>query len=424
MNSAATMRHVLLGWLALACADAQRQPGVSARPATEDSPNLGGESSEFGGSSPYCSYLSRTPLDLAGEEGAAWAAAAEGHYDVSFGWQTPFPDVGGFDAATTASLDVRVLGVYDVDFGDYCPGGRYAMHLELDVTVATADGALQANCRHWVGTMPGPRPVGGEPLLTYNSGPYAPFSEGPGPQERCGFEGAIGFDEPPAVVSRGSVVVNLSFEAGTISGRLRPFLSPPAAAARGAGYFPITGYFPDDDCAAIGGESVSIDAPLQGFEEETPRELYERLVEHAQAASFPAQRQVGDATSVRFSIGEPTRVCASPRGSRTQVLIVDVPVHVETGDGALVLDETAGAWFYPNGDAQATISSWPRWQRIEDFEQITGLRGADIAGADFARVELFSLIDLDTGTVHGSLGVSKWQDVDDVAATYPGSLSW
>jgi hypothetical protein len=292
------------------------------------------------------------------------------------------------------------------------------------VTVATADAALRSNCRHWVGTDPGPAPVSGDPLRTYNSGPYVPFSEGPAAPERCGFEGSIDLAESPGVVARGDLIVNLSFEQGTISGRLLPFLSPPAAAARGAGYSPITGYFPDDECAALGGEAISFDAPLHGFEEDTPRELYERLATHWQAGSFPARRQAGDDTSVLFSIAEPTRVCASPRGALAQVLVLDVPVHVESSDGALVLDETTAAMFYPNGGAQAEVASWPRWLRIGDFEQITGLHGADFAGADFARVALYSLIDLEAGAVHGSLGVNKWQNVDDVAADYPAALSW
>lgn len=219
-------------------------------------------------------------------------------------------------------------------------------------------------------------------------------------------------------------IVNLSFEDGAISGRLLPFVSPPAAAARGAGYSPVTGYFPDDDCAAIGGEAISLDDSLEGFEEGTLRALYEGLVASLQAGPFPAQRRVGGATSVRFSVAEPTRVCASPRGARAQVLILDVPMHVEAGDGELAFDETPGVWFYPNGSAQAEVSSWPRWQRVDDFEQLTGLRGADLAGADFARIDFGSLVGLSDGSVHGSLGVNKWQNMDEIAAGYPDSLSW
>jgi hypothetical protein len=63
MISAATMRHVLLGWLALACGDAQPKPDVDARPPTEEGPSLGGESSEFGGNIPGgCPCALQNPL--------------------------------------------------------------------------------------------------------------------------------------------------------------------------------------------------------------------------------------------------------------------------------------------------------------------------------------------------------------------------
>jgi hypothetical protein len=58
---------------------------------------------------------------------------------------------------------------------------------------------------------------------------------------------------------------------------------------------------------------------------------------------------VGDATSARLNTADPTRVCASPRGARTQELIFDVPVPRDYGNTSMSAEhrEVGSSLFAP-----------------------------------------------------------------------------
>jgi hypothetical protein len=420
MTSATIQRYRLLGGLLLvACGDSRREPAGDGSTVATDV--AGGEASEFGGSSPYCLPMSETPRDLTDDDIAPWVAWVEVPHEVSFAWQRQFLTITGFEEKTRASLDVTVVEAYDVVFEPGCPqGGQRALQLELDVAVATADGALQGTFRHRVGTRPSSAPTLGEPLYTY----YNPYTREPTSLDD--FSGSIDYGVDLGRYYRRELGVGLIFDGSSISGRLTPFLAPTDGVNPGAGYHPIIGVFPEDECAFMSGRSFDLEGDLTGLPEATPRALYERVVA-AWQSPIPAQWEDGGSTELTLSAGPPRRACQSADYfSELSLVHVEVPVRLATADARLALEQTVIFSFsnWPGTEAATAGGDYPRtWIPVDRFEQVTGIKGVDFATAEYARVEFYNVFDFAANSLTGSLIVGTWENVDTQQARYPG-LTW
>jgi hypothetical protein len=417
MMSATNQRYSALGLLLLAaCSSSKpRGSGTTAR----DALIAGGETSEFGGDSPYCQPARTTPLDRADPTVAPWVARVEGHYELSFAWQREFltEDITGFQDKTSVSLDVTVLEALDVDFDVFCPAGRRSRQLELEVAVATADGALQGTFWHRVGTAPGPSPTLEQPLSTYLILPYTPPS-------LDGFTGSLGYGVDLRSQSRRELSAQLVFDGTTVIGSLSPFLAPATGGPPGAGWSPIRGVFPDDGCSYLLSRPLDLDAPLVGFAEETPRALYDRAISLWQSGPIPADFG-GTDTVVNISTGEPSQACegralALARGA---AIGIDVPMRLETGDGKVAFEQNISLSFLPGAAATVNASNWPRvWVPVDEFEQVTGITGVDFGTGEYGSVDFSSSFDLAASTTSGALFVDQWENVDPRDSGYPGLL--
>jgi hypothetical protein len=364
--------------------------------------------------------MSETPRDLTDDDIAPWVAWVEVPHEVSFAWQRQFLNVTGFEEKTRASLDVTVVEAYDVVFEPGCPqGGQRALQLELEVTLETADGALQGTFRHRVGTRPSPAPTLGEPLYTY----FNPYTREPTSLDD--FTGSIDYGVDLQRYYRRELGVGLIFDGSSISGRLTPFLVPADGVNPGAGYQPIIGVFPEDECAFKSGRSFDLEGDLTGFPEATPRALYERFVS-AWQSPIPAQWEDGGSTELTLVAGQPSRVCQQSWLSEIALVVVEVPVRLATADARLAFEQTVGLHFRkePGSDAAIAGGDYPYiWIPVDRFEQVTGIKGVDFATAEYARFEFHNVLDLATNTVTGSLIVRTWENVDEQRAGYP-SLTW
>jgi hypothetical protein len=421
MTSPTIQRYGLLGALLLvACGDSRREPaGDGSSPLSADI--AGGEASEFGGLSLYCLPTSETPRDLDDDDVAPWVARVEVPHEVSFAWQRQFltDAITGFEEKTRVSLDVTVVEAYDIVFEPGCSGGQRALQFVLDVALQTADGALQGTFRHRVGTAPSAAPSLGAPLYTY----FNPYTHEPTSLDD--FSGSIDFGVDLTRYYRRELGVQLTIDGSSISGRLTPFLVPADGRNPGAGFSPIIGVFPEDDCAFKSGRSFELDADLTGFPEATPRALYERVVS-AWQRPVPAQWEDGGNTELTLVAGQPSRVCQQSWLSEMTLVDVEVPVRLATADARLALEQTVSFRFRKGPGSEAAIAGddYPHiWIPVDRFEQVTGIEGVDFATAEYGRVEFYNVLDLAANSLTGSLIVRTWENVDEQRAGYP-ALTW
>jgi hypothetical protein len=422
MTPATIERYRRIGWLLLvACGDARREPaGDGSSRLSADV--AGGEASEFGGSSIFCLPISETALDLDDEDVAPWVAQVEVPHEVSFAWQRQFltDAITGFEEKTRASIDVTVVEAYDVVFEPGCPqGGQRALQFELEVAVETADGALQGTFRHRVGTRPSSAPTLGEPLYTY----FNPYTYEPTPLDDL--SGSIDYGVDLDLYYRRELGVGLMFEGGSISGRLSPFLAPTNGREPGAGFSPIIGVFPEDECAFSGGRSIDLDGDLTGFLEATPRALYERAMSLWPGA-IAATWDDGSSTELALIAGSPSRACETAWLGEIAWVDIHAPVRLETADARLGLDQTVNFRFTRRlGDDEVTThDDYPQiWTPVDRFEQVTGIKGVDYASAEYARVEFYNILHLAAHSVTGSLAVLTWENVYEQQVSRP-RLTW
>jgi hypothetical protein len=417
MTIATIQRYRLLGALLLvACGDSRRGAAGGGSLVS-----VGGEASEFGGTSPYCLPISERPLALDDEDVAPWVARVEVPHEVSFAWQRPFltDTITGFEEETRASLEVSVVEAYDIVFEPGCPGGQRALQFVLDITLETADGAFSGTFRHRVGTAPSTAPTLGAPLYTY----FNPYTHEPTPLDD--FSGSLDYGVDLSRYYRRELGVQLTFDGNSMSGRLTPFLSPADGHEPGGGYNPIIGVFPDDECAFKGGHSFDLDGALTGFPEATPRALYERVVS-AWQRPVPAQWEDGGSTELTLSAGPPSRVCRQSWLSEDVLVDIDVPVRLDTADARIALEQTVSFRFRkgPGSEAATAGEDYPHiWIPVDQFERVTGIQGVDFATAEYARVEFYNVVDLAANSLTGSLIVRTWENLDEQQAAYPG-LTW
>jgi hypothetical protein len=421
MISATIRRYGLLGGLLLiACGDSRREPaGDGSSRLSADV--AGGEASEFGGLSLYCLPISETPLELDDDVVAPWVARVEAPHEVSFAWRRQFltDAITGFEEKTRVSLDVTVVEAYDIVFEPGCSGGQHALQFVLDIALETADGALRGTFRHRVGTAPSAAPTLGAPLYTY----FNPYTHEPTSLDD--FSGSIDFGVDLTRYYRRELGVGLIFDGSSISGRLTPFLAPTNGRNPGAGYHPIIGVFPEDDCAFTSGRSFDLEGELTGFPEATPRALYERVVA-AWQDPIPARWEDGGSTELTLIAGPPSRVCQQSWLSEIASVDIDIPVRLDTADARLALEQTVSFRFRkgPGGEAAIAGEDYPPiWIPVDRFEQVTGIEVPDFATAEYARVEFYNVLDLAANSLTGSLIVRTWENVDEQRAGYP-ALTW
>jgi hypothetical protein len=408
---------VVAGLCLVACGGSNPQPNGNPLDDTSGDTIAGGETSEFGGSSPYCQPASATPLDLDADDLAPWVARVEGHHELGFAWQRQFLSdaITGFEEQTQIALDVSVLGAYAVELDAFCGRGRRSLHLELEIALATADGALAGLFRHRVGTAPGTAPELGEPLSTFPVPPYVQPS-------LDDFSGSLDYGVDLELQARRQFSAQLVFDGSSLIGSISTFLSPGTGEDVAAGWTPITGAFPDDGCASSAGRPLDLDAPLSGFAAATPRALLERALAFWQRGPLPAQRAGGNDTSVQLSAAGAPRACQGMGQLTFGAVALHVPVRLETSDGSLALEHTALFTFLP-GDTPVDVRSWPRrWIPVEEFEQTTGIPGVRFGSSEYGSVDFLSTFDFTTDTTTGALYVNGWENMDSRDAGF--ALTW
>jgi len=377
----------------------------------------GGETSEFGGEGIYCEPASTTPLDLDAEDLAPWVAMVEGHHELSFTWQRQFlsDDITGFEEETRVALDVTALEAHAVELDEYCGQGRRSLHLELEIALATADGALQGTFRHRVGTAPGAAPELGEPLSTFPIPPYTQPS-------LDDFSGSLAYGVDLQQQARRQFSAQLAFDGSSVLGKISTFLSPGTGEDSLAGWTPIEGAFPDDGCAFSGGRPLDLDAPVTGFAAATPRALLERALALWGQGPIAAQRAGASDTSVQLSAAAEAQACQGIGQLSFGAITINVPIRLETADGSVALEHTARFTFLP-GDTPVDGRSWPRrWIPVDQFEEVTGIQGVSFGSGEYGSVDFLSTFDPTANTTTGALYVDKWQNMDPQSADF--ALTW
>lgn len=327
MNSALARSGLVALGCTLAC-------GNDAREA-ERLRTAGGETTEFSGDVAACpEIVSSTPIDRADPRVAPWVALAEGRREVSLRWEREFVSdaVTGFEEHTSATFDVRVVGVADVTYGaggsaeheDVC-AGRVERHFELELDLTTADGALAGTLQYYA------QPTGDadEPStlqlvdanLRLDNGRYALDELG----------GALELGAPYAGAVVGFWSASFTFDAGALRGIVRPLVGADERSL----WSPVSARFPDDGCSPL--QPLSLDEPSAALGE-SPRQAHQRLRALIAADSAPARwappRGAGaapelDDTEVTLGLGEATHACLA----YGDTVYVNAPLTLTSADG-------------------------------------------------------------------------------------------
>ena len=383
----------------------------------------GGETSEFSGDISACPEIaSSEPLDLDDPEIASWVAMAQGHHEQTLGWRRLVlsDEVAGFAEHTSVSIDVNVLGGRDIVYGgggntDYelsgCDGLR-ARQIELEITLATADGAVAATFRNWF--SPGPTASGGMVLDHHGLNP-----DGSGPFE---LNGTLDLGLAPALAGTSQVGYDIEFGADSVHGTLSPAVMPDNDAGK-SGWWPIEAVFPDDPCGSQG-SSIGLDeffGPLGA----TPRARYQ-LMARARGRDVlpaiwksslygdePSALDVPPPTVVSLDAGEPTRACDFG-GSVT----VYAPLTVTTADGLVNLTQP---FAFNLSDFNYYISEQTSWVPATDFDEQMGIGGLNLESG-YGSIYLQNEVDQNS-RIEGALEVQQWDAFTHQAAPYP-ALVW
>ena len=264
-------------------------PGGSERassPATEASGDVaGGETSEFtGGGDPCDEIASSEPVALDDPEVASWVAMAQGHHEQTLGWRRLVlsDEVVGYEEHTSVSIDVNVLGGRDIVYGSGgtpelsgCDGLR-DRQIELEITLATADGAVATTYRNWF-----------QPAATDTRGmvlrPGGFNIDGAGVID---LSGTLELRPEPALGGTPLFWLDIELSADSVRGSLVPVLMPEDSAWNLSLWGPIEAVFPDDPCGSQG-RSIGLDEPFTGLIS-TPRALYEHMVRTRGRETLPA----------------------------------------------------------------------------------------------------------------------------------------
>lgn len=393
---------------------------------------VGGEPREPSGGIVDClETTSSEPLDLNDPEVASWVAMVQGHHEQTLGWRRLVlsDELAGFEEHTSVSIDVNVTGgrerVYESGGSTEgalagCEGVR-VREIELEITFATADGAVAATFRRWF--APAPSDWHGTVVQFY--GPLADESGA------VALGGTLELNFEPALGGTPSVWVQLEFSADSVRGSWAPAVMPGDDARDGAPLWPIEAIFPDDPCGSIGSEGRSI--ALDEFSTElggAPRAIYQRMP----AARAPARLgavwrsspsdvvpspadlplDVPPATQVTLIAGEPTRACLVGT-----TVTVHAPLTVTTADGLVSFTQP---FIFNLSEGSAYIGERTPWVPAGDFNERSGIGDVNLQGG-YGSIYFQSFVDWRSRLIEGALEVSHWNAFSDRRAAYP-VLEW
>lgn len=417
----------------------QRQVNTESTPPAEEAGDVaGGETSEFSGNISSCpEILSSEPLDLADPEVASWVAMAQGHHEQTLLWRrlVQSGEVTGFTEHTSISIDVNVPRGREVVYGGAgntdnelagCEGLR-ARQLQLDITLATADGAVSASFSGWF--QPGPTESGGTMLRRGGLNP-----DGFDPAV---VDGTLDLGLDPALGGTQQIGFDIEFHADSVRGRVSPDVSSreprkvwPEAPAWAAPWWPIDAVFPDDPCGSEGTESHSIGLDQAYDIDGTPRIYYQRMVTTRAHELLPAvwkgkpsnvepspldvPLEVPPPTQVSLEPGEPTRACVSSTS-----LIVYAPLTVTTADGRVNFTQP---FAFNMGGGSAYAGERTLWVPAADFNEHAGLEGMNLESG-YGSIYFQNDVDWQRPSIQGSLEVVQWDAFTERSMVYP-VLEW
>jgi hypothetical protein len=414
-------------------------PGGSERAssqATEVGVDVaGGETSEFtGGGDPCDEIASSEPLALDDPEVASWVAMVQGHHEQTLGWRrlALSDEVAGFAEHTSVSIDVNVLGAREYVLGSSGPDDelfgcshRRGRQIELETTLATADGAVATTFRSWF--SPGPTGDRGM-VLRY----YGTTTDGSGPVD---LNGTLELGLDPALGGTPLLLVELEFGADSVQGSLLPEVMPEVGDREGAPWWPIEALFPDDGCQGEG-RSIGLDESLEAIGG-TPRAYYQRMVSARRHAPTPAAWKskpsnvlpspkdvpldLPPPTEVSLSFGEPTRACAI---FNTYVTVY-APLTVTTADGRVNLTQPfafnlSEVLTFSTSEVRGSIVEPTPWVPAADFDEQMGIDGVNLpSGFGSISFELY----WEKALIEGRIEVTQWDAFRHRAVAYP-VLEW
>ena len=211
-----------------------REERARARISEASSDVAGGETSEFSGGVGIeaCEITSSEPIDLGDPELASWAAMAQGHHELTLGWRRLVLSdaVLGFAEHTSVSIDVNVPGGREIVYGSggidelsFCDGHR-GRQIELEITLATADGALAGTFRSWF-----------EPGFTNDGDTVLQRAM----LSSIDLNGTLELGLDPALGGRSQVDVSIDFGVDSVRGSLSPAVFPEDDTSGWAPWWPI-----------------------------------------------------------------------------------------------------------------------------------------------------------------------------------------
>jgi hypothetical protein len=385
----------------------------------------GGETSEFSGDFGACPEIaSSEPLDLDDPEVASWVALAQGHHEQTLGWRRLVlsDEVTGFAEHTSVSIDVNVLRGRDVVYGsggstDYEVGGCDGLRgrqIELEIALATADGAVTTTFRNWF--EPAPSDLHGMVLNHHGLNP-----DNSGGVELSGLL-ELGLD--PALGGTPRMWFDIEFSADSVQGSLYPGVSPEDETWPRTSWTPIEAIFPDHACGS-GEHPIGLDESFADIGD-TPRAYYRRVAATWEREPIPAvwksspygielsPLDVPPRTEVRLDAGEPTHACAN--GTTATVY---ASLTVKTADGRVNLTQPFRSTLYSSG---VYINERTPWVPAAAFDERMGLDGVNLPNG-YGSIYLQNSMEWRSARVEGSLEVSQWDAFTDRVAAYP-TLEW
>ena len=413
-------------------------PGGSERassPATEASGDVaGGETSEFtGGGDPCDEIASSEPVALDDPEVASWVAMAQGHHEQTLGWRrlALSDEVAGFAEHTTLSIDVNVLGAREIVLGSSGPDDelfgcsrRRGRQIELEITLATGDGAVATSFRSWFH----PAPTGSRGMVLQY---YGQTTDSSGPID---LNGTLELGLDPALGGTPLLLVELEFGADSVQGSLLPSVMPEVGDREGTPWWPIEALFPDDGCGGEG-RSIGLDEPFAAIGE-TPRAYYQRMVGARLHVPTPAAWKskpsydlpspldvpldLPPPTEVSLGFGEPTRACAIDT-----YVTVYAPLTVTTADGRVNLTQPfafnlSEAPTFTMSGVRAYIVEPTPWVPAAEFDEQMGIDGVNLPrGYGSISFEL----SWENSLIEGRIVVTQWDAFRQRAVAYP-VLEW
>jgi hypothetical protein len=406
------------------------QSPEAAREAARSQQVAGGETSEFSGDIGSCpEIVSTEPLDLDEPDVASWIALAQGSHEPTLGWKRMVSSdaVQGFEEHTSLSIDVNVLRGREVVYGaggathdevGVCDG-LSARQLELEVALATSDGAVVAAFRRWFEPLMYEGVPGGIVLVEGRLNP----DQDRNPVE---FSGSLELGLDPALGGEPALGVSLQFDAESVRGSLSPMRSirDESYVLNRSSWTPIVGYFPDDSCEG-NGDPIGLDEPVESLGGQTPRANYGRLAAEWAREPIPAvwmDKPFGTVldepppTEVNQRGGEPTHACIS--GDH---VLVHASLTITTADGRVNLTQPFAAELSFGNGARGDRRT--PWVPAENFEAETGLPGVNLSVGGYGAIDFSSSVDWSEDRRYGHLWVQKWQAFTEESAGYP-VLDW